>query len=126
MSKSFATRFLIAVLACVLVPSLCEAASSVFDTGGGAAMCNGSALRLRFLAKTIGTPGQTETVKIVELAPTAQYNFMGTYYFSYSWSAMTVGNGTLYAYDEEVMVECFMNGSWVPYTIQQSNMRAIP
>ncbi len=129
MSKRFATRILVAVLAGVLAPSLCEAAGCAFYTSSGSAMSTGSQLRLRFHAQTFsqnGMPGQDEDVQIVNLTPTAQYEYYGTYYYSYSWNTTLVTDGQSYAYSTGVAVECFMNSEWVPYSTQTSTMTSVP
>ncbi len=128
MTTRLATRFVIAMLACVLVPGLCEAAS-VFTAAPGTAMSNGSQLRLVFHANTFGVngmPGVDDVVKTVNLTPTAQYNYMGSYYFAYNWNSTVVSNGTSYAYSKGVVVECLLNGEWVHYTNLSSTMTSVP
>ena len=87
---------------------------------------------MKYLAMTFATTGDPpepafiDVVKTLEFNPIAQYNYNGTYYYSYSWPAGTVGNGKSYAYNENVEVECLVNGIWVPYTTLNSTMVSVP
>ncbi len=129
MSKRFSSRFFVALLACVLIPNICLAAS-VFMTPASGGTSNGSKLRMKFKANTFGAmpgmQGQTVVVKTVEFNPTSQYNYYGSYYYSYSWSSVTVSDGVTYAYSQGVDVECPVSGTWVPYAYLSSTMTNVP
>ena len=128
MLNRLSTRLFGAVLACVLVPNLCEAADA-FSIGAGEITTSGTKLRFIYKGRNYSSPGVPvdTTVKTVEYTPKSSTN-AGPYqtYYLYQWPEGVVTDGNTYSDTGGVEVETLINGSWYYVTHFNTTKSTVP